>query len=187
LLGRHASRVTWSLTLPVAPPDGSGVYSGLEQVAPRALSTGSAPTPPLSRPEAPSADEVPPDTPLAGAEGATCGPPLVPRFCRLGPASNTRSRTAWCARLAPLAGYSPEIASHVRPIDFCSCQEPRAQPRAPDPSLFKGGESKPPHEGDELLAKSANRASQLRGYSTREGPCNSPRQHPHAVRGFTPT
>jgi hypothetical protein len=57
--GRDASRVAWPLTLPVALPFRPG-FTQFGRPAPRTLSTGDAPTSPLSRPEVPSAYESPP-------------------------------------------------------------------------------------------------------------------------------
>jgi hypothetical protein len=57
--GSDASRVAWPLTLPVALPFRPG-FTRFGRPAPRTLSTGDAPTSPLSRPEVPSAYESPP-------------------------------------------------------------------------------------------------------------------------------
>ena len=51
--------MAWPLTLPVALPCRTG-FIRFDWPAPRTLSTGDAPTPPLSRPEVPSAYESPP-------------------------------------------------------------------------------------------------------------------------------
>jgi len=83
--------VTWSLTLPVAPPDQAD-QSRPGRAAPRALLTATKPSPPPSRPEAPSTDESPqPRSALMPGTKASW-PPLIPWFCHLGSASDTLSR-----------------------------------------------------------------------------------------------
>lgn len=125
----RASREVWSPTLPVALP--LHVRSRRHgPAAPRAPSTGSAPTPPLSEPEAPSTYESLLASIHAGAgiaaERAATGTSTLP------PRPSFRhafTRKALRARLDHLAGYSPELTSHVPPVDFCSLTEPRARPR----------------------------------------------------------
>lgn len=56
------------------------------------------------------------------------------------------TRRALRARPVHLAGYSPELTGHVKPIDFCSCQESRAQPRAPQTSSIPWRASSPGEE-----------------------------------------
>jgi hypothetical protein len=65
-VGPTASRVVWSLTLPVTVPIQAGSHR-LVSAPPRTLSTSDAPTPLLSRPEAPSTDESHSPTARAGA------------------------------------------------------------------------------------------------------------------------
>jgi hypothetical protein len=113
---------------------------------PRALSTHDAPTAAAFQTRSAFHRWIPSAPPLAGAEGATSGPPLMPRLSRLGPASDTRSPTSLRARSSRLAGYSPERLGHVPSIDFCNCQDSRARPRtAQTPPFVRGG--KPPHGG----------------------------------------
>lgn len=117
------------------------------------------------------------------------GPPLVPWLSRLGPASNALSRTLLPARPAHLAGYSPEITSHALLIDFCSCQESRAQPRDPEPvprARQPGVRGCPRNDWRAALDDGAALASgcqpsfTAQGLRFPEGPCNSPHRRPHA-------
>jgi len=63
-------------------------------MVPRIYSAHDAPTPPLSRSETPSAYEFP-SAPALGLhqKSRLAGPPPIPWLCRLGPASDTRSRS----------------------------------------------------------------------------------------------
>jgi hypothetical protein len=50
----------------------------------------------------------------------TAGPPLIPWFCRQWSASNMFFNAVVTApRPTPLAGYSPEFAGHMPPIEYC--------------------------------------------------------------------
>lgn len=75
--------------------------------------------------------------PLAGAQGSaamaatgTSALPPQPSFRHAFTHTEVRARPAY------LAGYSPELAGHVPPIDFCSCQDPRARPTLAKPNPF---------------------------------------------------
>jgi hypothetical protein len=46
------------------------------------------------------------------------------------PASDMRSRAFLPARPTRRAGYSPERVTHMPPVDFCNCHDPRARLRA---------------------------------------------------------
>jgi len=180
--------MAWSLTLPVAPLRNTDSRP-CSSTAPRTLSTRSAPTPPLSRSEAPSADESHLSRSFAGAENETVGPPLVPRLSRLGPASDARSPASLRARPDHLAGYSPELTRHAPPIDFCSCQDFRAQPRTARLRLHSSRRNESRRAGDSpALADSAGRILTARGSSTRIRASLDPRDGVRsASRGFTPT
>lgn len=78
--GSGASRVAWPLTLPVALSRRPG-FTQLDRPEPRTLSTGDAPTSPLSRPEVPSASESPSprfELTLKEGGGAAAGPSALP-------------------------------------------------------------------------------------------------------------
>jgi hypothetical protein len=87
------------------------------------------PWPPPFRPEAPSTDESPPPRSALMLGTKTSRPPLIPRFCHLGSASNTLSHAGMRARPRSLAGCSPGLEGHVPLVDFCNCMDPQAQPR----------------------------------------------------------
>jgi len=84
---RPASRMARSLTPPVARRSSAITGFGPSHQSP---ANRGAPTPRLPNPE-----RLPPMSPVPPTHACTCagvaGPPLVPRFSRLGPASFTRS------------------------------------------------------------------------------------------------
>jgi len=112
-------------------------------------------------------------------------PPLVLWLSRLRPASDMGSRTGLCARPAFLAGYSPDNAGHMPPIDFCSWNDSRAQPRTIRPRHFIVMAC---HHVVSCIAL----ARRYRPNVAFQGLCAlavrepTPTRRPHAVRGFTP-
>lgn len=96
-------------------------------VAPRLLSTDDAPPPPLSRAEAPSADEsLPVRSRLRGtaAEPPLVSPALPPRPSFL--ACLHELARAFSLDPPDLAGCSPESEGRMPSIDFCNRMDPRA-------------------------------------------------------------
>lgn len=83
-------------------------------------------------------------------------PPLV--LLALPPLPSFRhafTRTGVRARPAHLTGYSPELEGHVKPIDFCSCQDSRARTSdSPDPTVC--------NENDGLLGLRSRLVESLR-------------------------
>jgi hypothetical protein len=112
-------------------------------VAPRLLSTDDAPPPPLSRAEAPSADESLPDRSrlrATAAEPPLVSPALPPRPSFL--ACLHELAHAFSLDPPDLAGCSPESEGRMPSIDFCNRMDPRAHlanlpnPGVSSPSRF---------------------------------------------------
>lgn len=177
----HASRVAWTRTLPVTPPLHAGAYSDL--VEPR---RGPFPQAAHQCRRFPGPERLPPmspsdHAPLLALERMIFEPPLVPRFCRLGPASHTRSRTRLLrARPDRLAGYSPELTGHVKPIDFCNCQESRAQPRVSETSPHVVRRPSAARESGCALASAHQPGFTAQGLRFPRGALQPPHRRPHA-------
>lgn len=96
LINRVLSRLTRRLTPRFAKPLSPTCAGSLNLT--QTLSTDHASPQPLSRLRAPSTDESRSARPQLSRRTTLPGPPLVPRFCPLSPASNMRSRPAVTAR-----------------------------------------------------------------------------------------
>jgi hypothetical protein len=138
LVRPSASRVTWSLTLPVAPPvppaearlgdRHQGPFPRRQTIA-TAFQIRSAfhRRVPSASLRAGAWNES-----IAAATDASVWPPQL---------SFRHAFTRWSrARPTALAGYSPGLVGHVPLVDFCNCMDPQAQPRPRQtPPLVHGG------------------------------------------------
>jgi len=134
--------VTWSLTLPVAPPVPPAEASWVErhqgsfqqqQTIAAAFQTRSAfHRRVLAAPlRAGAWSEC-----IAAATDASVWPPRL---------SFRHAFTRWLrARPSSPTGYSPGLPGHVPLVDFCNCVDPQAQPRPPQT---------PPHIAVETTAR----------------------------------
>lgn len=114
--------------------------------APRALSTHGAPTAVAFQTRSDFHRWIPSAPPLAGAEGATEGPPLLPWLCRLGPASEHAFTRIAASQVQPpsrlFTGATGPRAVH-RLLQLYGL--PSTTSNAETPPYEHGG--KPPHGG----------------------------------------